>query len=72
MTCPAIPPQVMAGVNEALSCAAVGSPDSVKAGLAALIARHQPDEIILTGMIHDHSARLHSFEIAAGAMRALG
>ena len=66
-----IPAQVMAGVNDALACAAVGSPATVKAGLAALIAEHAPDEIILTGMIHDHTARLRSFQIAAEAMRGL-
>jgi alkanesulfonate monooxygenase SsuD/methylene tetrahydromethanopterin reductase-like flavin-dependent oxidoreductase (luciferase family) len=66
-----IPPQVMLGVEEALSCAAVGSLASVTAQLAALIDRHRPDEIILTGMIHDHAARLHSFELAAEAMRSL-
>ncbi len=26
---------------------------------------YQPDELIITGMIHDHSARIRSFEIAA-------
>ncbi len=63
-----VPPQVMSGVEDALSCAAVGSPVTVKAQLHALIDRYKPDEIILTGMIHDHSARLHSFEIAAEAL----
>ena len=29
----------------------------------------RPDELILTGQIHDHAARLRSFEIAAEAMR---
>ncbi len=64
-----IPPQIMAGVTEALACSAVGSPTTIKARLAALIARHQPDEIMLTGMIHDHAARLLSFEIAADVMK---
>ncbi len=67
-----VPPQVMAGVEEALSCAAVGSPTTVKTQLAGLIARYKPDEIMLTGMIHNHKARLRSFEIAADAMRDLG
>ena len=67
----AIPPQVMAGVDEALSCAAVGAPATVKARLKTLIERYKPDEIILTGMIHDHNARLHSFALAAGAMQSL-
>ena len=66
-----VPPQVMAGVEEALSCAAVGGAATVKAQLAALIDRHRPDEIMLTGMIHDHQARLHSFEIAAASMRGM-
>ena len=66
-----IPPQVMAGVDEALSCAAVGSPETVRRHLADLIDRFAPDEIMLTGMIHDHQARLRSFEIAAEAMRSL-
>ena len=66
-----VPLQVMAGVDEALSCAAIGSPDSVAAGLKALIARYKPDEIMLTGMIHDHQARLKSFKIAADVMKAM-
>ena len=67
-----VPPQIMHEVERALSCAAVGSPATVKAQLAALIARHQPDEIMLTGMIHDHQARLESFRIAAEVMQSLG
>ena len=64
-----IPPAVRAGVDAALSCAAVGSPASVKAQLQTLIARHGPDEILLTGMMYDHSARLRMFEIAAEVLR---
>ena len=67
-----VPPQMRAEVDFALSCAAVGSAATVKAQLAALIARHKPDEIMLTGMIHDHQARLTSFRIAAEVMRDLG
>ena len=66
-----IPPQILAGVHEALSCSAIGSPATVKARLQALIADHKPDEIMLTGMIHSHTARLRSFAIAAGVMRDL-
>ena len=67
-----VPPAVRADVALALSCAAVGSPATVKTQLARLIARHEPDELMLTGMIHDHAARLRSFEIAAAVMRGLG
>ena len=67
-----IPAQVMAGVDQALSCAAVGSPQSVQRALAELIAQYQPDEVMLTGMTYSHTARLDSFRIGAEAMRALG
>ncbi len=63
-----VPPPLLAQVRAALSVAAVGGPDRVRAALRALIARFRPDEVILTGMIHDHAARLRSFEIAAGVM----
>lgn len=68
----AIPAQVRAGVDEALSCSAVGSPATVKARLAALIAQYQPDEVLLTGMMHSHDAQLTSFRIGAEAMQSLG
>lgn len=52
-------------VDRALRIEAVGAPGTVRRQLDALIERHAPDELILTGQIHDHAARLRSFEIAA-------
>ncbi len=49
----------------------VGSPETVLGGLKNVIRETQPDEIIATGQIHDHAARLRSFEIFAGLMRSL-
>jgi len=66
-----IPAAMRAEVERALSCAAVGAPATLRGQLAALIQTHQPDEILLTGMIHDHAARLRSFQIAAEVMRGL-
>lgn len=66
-----VDPGLKALIDAALSVSAVGSPASVKARLAELIARHRPDELIFTGTIHDHAARLRSFEIAAAVMREL-
>ena len=66
-----IPPQVMAQVQQALSCSATGSRETVEAQLRGLVARYQPDEMILTGMIHDPVKRIRSFEIAAEVMRGL-
>lgn len=64
-----IPPAVMAQVSQAMSCSATGSHQTVRRELGALVAKYQPDEMIVTGMIHDHAARLRSFEIAADALR---
>ena len=58
-------PQAAGMLANALSCAAVGDRDVVRAGLEAFIARTQADEIIVTAQIFDHQARLKSFEIAA-------
>ncbi|MFC4215080.1 LLM class flavin-dependent oxidoreductase [Pseudophaeobacter arcticus] len=66
-----LPPAVLAGVNEALTVSATGSPETVKRELSEILTRHDPDEVIITGQIHDHDARLRSFEIAAEALKAL-
>ena len=67
----AIGAPVRAAVDQALRVQATGSPATVRAQLAALIERHRPDELILTGQIHDHAARLRSFEIAAGVLESM-
>lgn len=62
----------LAGVRHALACAAVGSPDTVRAALESIIAQTQADELILTGQIYDHAARLRSYEIGAQVRDAIG
>jgi luciferase family oxidoreductase group 1 len=59
---------VLVQVEQALSCSATGSPETVRRELAALVERYKPEEIMVTGMIHDHGARLRSFAIAAEAL----
>jgi len=66
-----IPPQVLAAVNEALSCSATGSAESIERQLRSIMDKYQPDELIVTGMIHDHAARVRSFEIAADVLKSL-
>lgn len=66
-----ITPQMRRMVDQALRITAVGNHEQVRDQLAALIEAHEPDEVILTGQIHDHAARLRSFEIAADAMQDL-
>ncbi len=58
-------PQAAGMLANALSCAAVGDRDVVRAGLEAFVARTGVDEVIVTAQIFDHQARLKSFEIAA-------
>lgn len=60
-----IPPPVMAQVQHALSCSATGSAATIRTQLRSLLDSFQPDELIVTGMIHDHAARVRSFEITA-------
>ncbi|MEX0286702.1 MAG: LLM class flavin-dependent oxidoreductase [Paracoccaceae bacterium] len=64
-------PMSLAMVEQAMQVSVVGTPDVVRAGLADLIARYEPDEIILNGAIYDPAARRRSFTIAAEAMRDL-
>ncbi len=51
----------------ALATAVVGDPQTVRRGLEAFVAKHRPDEIMVTAQIFDHAARVRSFEIAAAA-----
>ena len=44
----------------------VGSPSTVRDGLDAFVAETQADELIVASAIHDHAARLHSYELLAG------
>lgn len=52
-------------VEKALACSVIGDPAEVKQGILNFIATHQPDELMLTAMMHDPKARQKSFEIAA-------
>jgi luciferase family oxidoreductase group 1 len=60
-----IGPQERALLDTVLPCAAIGSPATVRAALQAFVARTGADELMLTSQIFEHSARLHSYEIAA-------
>jgi luciferase family oxidoreductase group 1 len=62
-------PHEKAGVERALACSVVGSPETVSAGIRAFADRHRPDELLLTANIFDHQKRLRSFELAAGVMK---
>jgi luciferase family oxidoreductase group 1 len=65
-------PQIRGMLRGMLSCSVVGSPETVKRGLADFIARTNADELIVTSQIHDHNARLRSFELTAKAHGQVG
>jgi luciferase family oxidoreductase group 1 len=52
-----------------LAVSIVGSPDTVNAGIENLVNRTQADELMIVSDVFDHSARLRSFELIAGAAR---
>jgi luciferase family oxidoreductase group 1 len=58
-------PMEQAGVTHAFREAVVGSPATVRRGLEAFLGRTGVDELMVTAAIHDHAARLHSFELVA-------
>ena len=66
-----VPEALMAQVDHALSVSAVGTREQVKRQFAGIIERYKPDELMVTGMIHDHAARVRSFRIAAEVLGEL-
>ena len=53
-------------IAEMLACSFVGAPDGVRRGLEAFVAQTGADELMIASQIHDHAARLRSYELAAG------
>lgn len=63
--------QEQAHVLRTLRISAVGSRETVKAGLLRIMEETGADELILTAQIYDQAARLRSFEIGAEIHREL-
>jgi luciferase family oxidoreductase group 1 len=59
------------GVDRALACAIIGDVNTVREGLAAFMARHRPDELMLTANVFDHAQRKRSFALAMQAREQL-
>lgn len=59
--------QEKASVAQSLACSVVGSPDTIRRGLQAIVNKTGANELIFSGQIFDHQARLRSFEIASEA-----
>ncbi|MDX8493972.1 LLM class flavin-dependent oxidoreductase [Mesorhizobium sp. VK22B] len=56
---------------QALSCAVVGSPETVRQGIDAFVRRTGADELMVTAQMFDHPARVRSFEILSDAHKSI-
>lgn len=63
-----LPLQARATLDHVLSCSAIGSVDTVRARVAEFVERTRPDELMVTSQIHDHTARLRSYELLRDAV----
>jgi len=52
-----------AAVQRMLAATASGGPDKVRRELQAIVERTGADELIVAGALHDHAARLRSYEL---------
>ncbi len=60
-----------ARVSAMLACSFVGSPETLRRGLAEFVRQTAADELMVVSAIHDHGARLRSYEILAELQTAL-
>ncbi len=58
-------------LDHALAESVVGSPETVRRGVEAFIARTGADELMVTAQVFDHAARVRSFEILAEQHKAM-
>lgn len=65
-------PMEKAQAGRMLARSIVGSPETVRSGMAALIEETQADELMIVSDVYDHATRLRSFEIIAEAGRQIG
>lgn len=66
-----LPGAANAMLDHVLQASAVGSPETIRAKMAAFIERTSADELIITCQMFDHQARKHSYEIAMNAATGL-
>ncbi|RWP16159.1 MAG: LLM class flavin-dependent oxidoreductase [Mesorhizobium sp.] len=64
-------PMAKTMLGQALSCAVVGAPETVRQGIEAFMQRTGADELMVTAQIFDHPARVRSFEILADVHKSL-
>ncbi|MBI5333722.1 MAG: LLM class flavin-dependent oxidoreductase [Burkholderiales bacterium] len=62
----ALEPPQRALLDSVLAVSAIGSPATVRERLGEIVARTQPDELMVTAQVYDPAARRRSFELLAG------
>jgi len=63
-------PMEKAQAAQMLARSIIGSPDTVRAGVEALVAETGADELMIVSDVYDHAARLRSFELIAQGVNA--
>ena len=62
------PAELFAVAEVPARCSIAGSPETVRARIEALVEQTAADEVMISSMIHDHAARLRSYELVAEAL----
>jgi luciferase family oxidoreductase group 1 len=65
-----LPLEARAILRQVLSCSAIGALATVRTAIEAFVERTGADELMITAQIHDHEARLLSFELVMNAVRS--
>lgn len=66
-----LPPGAVAALQDVLSCSAIGSAETVRAGVAAFVERTGADEVIVACSVFDHDLRKASLAMTAEVFAAL-
>jgi luciferase family oxidoreductase group 1 len=62
-----LPPPARTMIDQALSCSATGSAQTVRARIEAFVEQTGADELMIVSQIYDHQARLRSYELVMSA-----
>ena len=65
-------PMEKAQAMQMLARSIIGTPDSVRAGIDALVDETGADELMIVSDVYDHAARLRSYRLIAEAAGASG
>ena len=66
-----LPPNAVAALQDVLSCSAIGSAETVRAGVASFVERTGADEVIVACSVFDHDLRKASLAMTAEVFAAL-